>query len=127
MEEKVIQAGQAFSQVSGLLGGFSLTIMTLILSRLDIESKLRDWTVAIFLLAAGVYIFAAGILANTIFKEQVAFDTGLLLFHLANLCLVIGLALFVFQLKLRVAMIVALILCLAGAAVAIQNLVIILN
>ena len=50
MEERFIQTGLAFSQVSGLLGGFSLTIMILILSRADIrDTKLYDWMLAIFL------------------------------------------------------------------------------
>jgi hypothetical protein len=57
----------AFSQLTGVLGGFSITILVLVLdsSLLGAHKTARDWTVGLLLLAAVAYISSSGLLANS--------------------------------------------------------------
>ncbi|ACC84430.1 hypothetical protein GNF10_00575 [Nostoc sp. UCD121] len=96
----------AFSSVSGVLGGFSITLVVLALTPGTIASNSgKDWIVALVLLSAGLYIYSSGIFANSIsYKDekvkQKVFKSALVLFHLSNLLLSVGLLLLTFQFPL---------------------------
>jgi len=121
-------AAGAFSQVTGLLGGFAVTIVVLALSPGTIPGSTgRDWIVAIVLLGAAVYITASGILANAMtFEDQRmrnnVFNVGIFLFHLGNLMLCVGILLTTFEFPMVVARYVAAAICAVGLWFAIINL-----
>jgi hypothetical protein len=89
--QDALPAAAAFSQVSGILGGFSVTIMVLALSPGVISNILsKDFVVGIVLLSAAVYIYSSGISATAISFDDGAvkylvFRHVLKSFHLANL------------------------------------------
>jgi hypothetical protein len=86
----------AFSQVSGVLGGFCITIVVLALSPSVIGNIVnKDRVVALVLLAGGLYIISSGTLANAMsFKkgyfQNKVFNFGILSFHIANIVLAFG-------------------------------------
>jgi hypothetical protein len=127
-EEDASPAAAAFSSVSGVLGGFSMTLVVLALSPQVISSDIgKDWIVAIILLSAGLYIYASGIFANAIsFKDKAVkyhvFNSALTSFHIANLLSSLGLLLLTFQFNLLVAKIAAASIALLAFRVAIINI-----
>ncbi len=127
-EEDASPAAAAFSSVSGVLGGFSMTLVVLALSPQVISSDTsKDWIVAIILLSAGLYIYASGIFANAIsFKDKSVkyhvFNSALTSFHIANLLSSLGLLLLTFQFHLLVAKIAAASIALLAFRVAIINI-----
>jgi hypothetical protein len=127
-EEDASPAAAAFSSVSGVLGGFSMTLVVLALSPQVISSDIgKDWIVAIILLSAGLYIYASGIFANAIsFKDKVVkyhvFNSALASFHIANLLSSLGLLLLTFQFHLLIAKIAAASIALFAFRVAIINM-----
>jgi hypothetical protein len=54
----------AFSQLTGVLGGFCITVLVLVLDSTSLsESKTaQDWVVGLLLFAALFYIYSSGIL-----------------------------------------------------------------
>jgi len=114
----ISSAAAAFSQVTGILGGFGVTIVVLALSPGTLpNSNGKDWIVGVVLLGATIYITSSGILANAMtFEDQrmssAAFNLGIFLFHLGNLALCIGILLTTFQITMFVSRIVAGIVCL---------------
>lgn len=127
-EKDASPAAAAFSSVTGVLGGFSITIVVLALTPGTIASNSsKDWIVSLVLLSAGLYIYSSGIFANSIsFEEKKVkyrvFKSALLLFHLSNLLLSTGLLLLTFQFPLFVARIVAIIIAFCAFMVATVNL-----
>lgn len=115
-EEDISAAAAAFSSVSGVLGGFSVTIVVLALSPSVILSNSgKDWLVGIVLFSAGLYIYSSGIFANAIYfgdkqTKRAAFELARKAFHLANIFLSLGLLLLTFQFPLLVARIAAIII-----------------
>jgi hypothetical protein len=120
----------AFSSVSGVLGGFCITIVVLALTPNVIEHpKGRDLIAATLLAAAAIYIASAGILANaqnTLFlTHQIrrgAFITGIVLFHVANMVLSLGLVFIAFQFQLPATKVVSIIICAFATLVALANI-----
>lgn len=127
----------AFSQLTGVLGGFSMTILVLVLGFIGENKLSRDWTVALLLVAATAYIFAAGILANCmnvgvlatlgkgripVFQLQLrAFSTGIRLFHLGNVFLPIAIVVTVYQESLLIGLIASIVIFLATLIVVAGN------
>jgi hypothetical protein len=97
----------AFSQVSGLLGGFCMTILVLVLPKdfLQDQPNAKNWIVGLILFAAFLYVASASFLANSMnslvikkVEQRVGtFSFAILLFHLANLLLGITLIILVYQ------------------------------
>lgn len=93
----------AFSQVTGLLGGFSITILILVLPRDFLSDQLnaKNWIVGLLLLAASFYVYSASIFANSMNAmalrkfgvRKMAFNHAVVTFHLSNILL--GSAVFV--------------------------------
>jgi hypothetical protein len=116
----------AFSQLTGVLGGFSMTILVLVLGLIGENKVSRDWTVALLLVAATAYIFAAGLLANCmnvgvlatlskgripVFQIQLrTFSTGIRLFHLGNVFLPVAIVVTVYQESLLVGLIASIVI-----------------
>jgi hypothetical protein len=129
----------AFSQLTGVLGGFSMTILVLVLGLAGENKTARDWTVALLLVTATAYIFAAGLLANcmnvgvfaklsntnsriAIFQiQRSAFSNGILLFHVGNFFLPIAIVITVYQESLLVGLIASIAIFLLAAIVVIGN------
>jgi hypothetical protein len=103
----------AFSQLTGVLGGFSITILVLILGLLGENKAARDWTVALLLFAATAYIYRSGILANSMNvsalaragshpmqireTQQHVFNHGIEAFHVGNIFLPAAVVVTVYQ------------------------------
>jgi hypothetical protein len=110
----------AFSQVSGLLGGFSITILVLALSKdfLTNQPALKDWIIGLLLFAAFIYVASASFLANSMNalvlkkfetrKQTFSFAIGL--FHLANLLLGATMIILVYQFSSTVGLIALIII-----------------
>lgn len=92
-EKDASPAAAAFSSVTGVLGGFSITIVVLALTPGTIASNSsKDWIASLVLLSAGLYLYSSDIFANSIsFEDKKVkykiFNFALLLFHLSNLLL----------------------------------------
>lgn len=122
-------AAVAFSAVSGVLGGFCITIFVLALTLAPNGSAVTrriDWLAAVFMFAAAVYITSAGYLANaqntlvhTNPIRRGVFAFGILLFHVGNLLLSIGFILIAYP--LRVTFVVSIIICIFASYVAFIN------
>jgi hypothetical protein len=112
----------AFSQLAGVLGGFSMAILVLLLSLLRSNETARDWTVGLLLFAATAYIYSSGLLANSmnvvvlarwcsqdrreIFTlQRRVFNSGIRLFHVGNMLLPIAIVITVYQASLWVGVI----------------------
>jgi hypothetical protein len=126
-EKDASPAAAAFSSVTGVLGGFSITIVVLALTpgTIAINSS-KNWSVSLVLLSAGLYIYSSGIFANSISFEDKkikyrVFTSALLLFHLSNLLLSIGILLITFQFPLFVARLVATLIAFCAFIVATRN------
>jgi|GEM_PF-6950953 len=123
----ISSAASAFSQVTGVLGGFSATILVLILTDLQIESVIiQDILTASFILSASIYIVSAGIFANATSytgKSGIGiFDAAVKLFHIGNLCLMVGLIIFIFQFTGTISRIVGVVILVFTFFVAAINL-----
>ncbi|NEQ37894.1 MAG: hypothetical protein F6K40_17160 [Okeania sp. SIO3I5] len=112
-EQNLSQSASAFSSVSGVLGGFSITILVLCLTPkiITINSQ-KDWIVSLILISATFYIYSSGIFANsTSFKEKDknrnVFNFGLVIFHSSNYILSSGILLLTFQFELFILRLVA--------------------
>ena len=120
----------AFFQVSGLLGGFCVTILVLALTPSVFPTGANiDWLTATLLLASGVFIASAGILANAqntlVLEHRVrlaAFAWGIVLFHVANMLLSVAFILIAYQFPLPVTHITAVIICVFAGIVALVNI-----
>jgi hypothetical protein len=122
-------AAVAFSAVSGVLGGFCITIFVLALTLTPAGSPVTrrtDWLAATFMFAAAVYITSAGYLANaqntlvhTHSVRRGVFAFGILLFHVGNLLLSIGFILIAYP--LRVTFVVSIVVCVFASYVAFIN------
>ncbi len=126
-EKDASAAAAAFSQVSGILGGFSVTIVVLALSPSVISSDGgKDLVVGIVLLSAGLYIYSSGIFANAVYyadktTKRIAFSSALTTFHVANISLSLGLLFLTFQFPLLIARIAATIITFFTVWVAMVN------
>jgi hypothetical protein len=122
-------AASAFSQLTGVLGGFSITVLVLVLdsNTLANHSLAQDIVVALLLLGAMCFIFSSGVLANSIngarLRRKAAaggiqvssgeihrrqlriFSFGIRGFHVGNILLAIALLLTVYQYSLTVGLI----------------------
>jgi len=130
----------AFSQLTGVLGGFSMTILVLVLGLTEENKNARDWTVALLLIAATAYILGAGLLANcmnvgvlarlnntssrtTIFQiQRNGFNSGIILFHIGNFFLPIAIIITVYQESLLVGLIASIVIFLLASIVVFGNL-----
>ena len=134
----------AFSQLTGVLGGFSMTILVLVLdsSLLESHKSARDWIAGLLLLAAAIYICASGLLANSmnvgafrfvamrhggspkgIFRaQQRAFNVGIGLFHAGNVLLSSGMVVTVYQASLPVGSVASVAIFLTAALVVSVNI-----
>jgi hypothetical protein len=125
--KNISSAAAAFSQVTGVLGGFGVTIVVLALNPSTFPNgNGKDWIVGVVMLGAAIYITASGILANAMtFEDQrmrnSVFNLGIFLFHLGNLVLCVGILLTTFQFPMFVARIAARIICLIALWFAIIN------
>jgi hypothetical protein len=127
----------AFSQLAGVLGGFSLTILVLVLTLVNENKAARDWTVGLLLIAATAYIYAAGILANSMnvgalakgridrrairSSQQDAFNAGIIIFHTGNTFLPIGITITIYQESLWVGLAASIVIVLIAARVVTIN------
>ena len=127
-EADTSSAAAAFSSVAGVLGGFSITIVVLALTPGTITSNSsKDWVVGLVLLSAGLYIYSAGIFANSISfaakkTKYRVFNVALVLFHLSNLPLSIGVLLLAFQFPLHITRIAATIIAFFALLVVLSNI-----
>ncbi len=123
----ISSAAAAFSQVTGILGGFAITIVVLVLSPGILQNEIgKDWIVGVVLLGAAIYITASGLLANAMTFEDPrmsasVFNVGIFLFHLGNLTLCVGILLTTFQIEMFVSRIVAGIICFLAVWFAVIN------
>ncbi|MGE5141165.1 MAG: hypothetical protein ACM3JD_16980 [Rudaea sp.] len=107
----------AFSQLSGILGGFCFTILVLVLSPdfLKNNSTAKDWITGLLLLTALSYVVSSSFLANSmnsLFIKKAkhrrrVFDVGLILSNVAHVLLAFSLAVLVFQFSSIVAWVAA--------------------
>jgi hypothetical protein len=127
----------AFSQLTGVLGGFSMTILVLILALLEENKTARDWTVALLLLAATAYIFSSGVLANSMnvgafakwnfhpkeirSVQQRVFRFGIGLFHIGNTFLPVAIVITVYQESLWIGLVASIVIVLLAATVVAIN------
>lgn len=127
-EADTSSAAAAFSSVAGVLGGFSITIVVLALTPGTITSNnSKDWVVGLVLLSAGLYIYSAGIFANSISfaakkTKYRVFNVALVLFHLSNLLLSVGVLLLAFQFPLHITRIAATIITFFALLVVLSNI-----
>jgi hypothetical protein len=137
----------AFSQLTAVVGGFSITILVLVLgsSTLGSHKTARDWTVGLLLLAAVAYITASGLLANSMnvdlfmalnekrekqgkprfnisSTQQGAFDSGITLFYIGNILLLVAIFIVVYQASLLVGLIASILTFFILAIFVIWNL-----
>lgn len=129
----------AFSQLTGVLGGFSMTILVLVLSLVQENKTARDWSAALLLLAATSYIYASGILANSMNVDALAqvasnsesmrnfqnriFTRGVIAFHTGNVLLPVAIVVTLYQESLWVGVAASIIMCLVAALVVNENIV----
>jgi hypothetical protein len=135
----------AFAQLTGVLGGFSITILVLVLSATSLESHktARDWTVGLLLFAAVTYISSSGLLANSMNRDaflvlakkwgkpqsdvfliqQQAFNNGIMLFHAGNILLSAAIFIIVYQASLLVGIVVSIVIVFVVIIVVIINIV----
>ena len=117
----------AFSAVSGVLGGFCITILVLALTLPNATTSRRiDWLAAVIMSAAAIYITSAGYLVNahntlvhSFQSRRRNFSRGILLFHLGNLFLSVSFILIAYP--LRVTFVVAIIISLYAMYAAAWN------
>jgi hypothetical protein len=111
----------AFSQLTGVLGGFSMTILVLVLGFAGGNKSERDWAAGLLLIAGTAYIVSSAHLANCmnvgifsrfshhrdeIFKIQSStFSFGIMLFHLGNVFLPAAIIVIVYQESLVVGLV----------------------
>lgn len=123
----------AFSQLTGVLGGFSITILVLILSFSSDHKAARDWSVALLLLAGTSYIYGSGTFANSMNVRALAwpsmnpgeihsiqqnvFRTGLWGFHIGNVFLPAAIVIIIYQESLWIGVAASIIMSLVAARV----------
>jgi hypothetical protein len=114
-----------------------MTILVLVLGFISENKSSRDWTVALLLIAATAYIFAAGILANCMnvgvlarlsrgrvpvfLIQQRTFSTGIRLFHTGNVFLPIAIVITVYQESLLIGLIASVAIFLLTLIVVVGN------
>jgi hypothetical protein len=117
----------AFSQLAGVLGGFSITILVLVLSFLSKNKDASDWSVALLLLASTSYIYGSGMFANSMNVRAIArtsrhpadidsvqvstFRSGLWGFHIGNVLLPVAIVIIVFQESLWIGVVASIMMC----------------
>jgi hypothetical protein len=136
----------AFSQLTSVLGGFSITILVLVLgsSPLGSHKTARDWTVGLLLLAAVTYIASSAFLANSmnadtfmtlnkirekkgkpqrdvVSTQQGTFTLGIRLFHIGNFFLAAAIFITVYQTSLRLGIIASIAIIVIVVIVGIIN------
>ncbi len=107
----------AFSQLSGVLGGFCFTILVLVLSPdfLSGSAHLKDWVLGLLLISAFMYVISASFLANATNSQLMkrfetrrrVFDAGVLLQNSAHVILSATLTIVVYQYSSTVGIIAA--------------------
>ncbi len=112
----------AFSQLSGVLGGFCFTILVLVLSPdfMKESRDVKDWVLGLLLLASFCYIMSASFLANStnvMFVKSMGlrrriFDAGILISNSAHILLASTLTILVAQVSATVGMIAAVLIVL---------------
>jgi hypothetical protein len=128
----------AFSQLTGVLGGFSMTILVLVIGLLGENKTARDWTVALLLLAATAYIYASGILANSMnagvfsrgrihirevrIAQRRVFNHGIGAFHIGNFFLPVAVVITVYQEALWIGLAASVIMCLLAGLIIRTNI-----
>ena len=114
-----------------------MTILVLVLGLIGENKVSRDWTVALLLVAATAYIFAAGLPANcmnvgvlaTLSKRRIpvfqiqlrVFSTGISLFHLGNVFLPIAIVVTVYQESLLIGLIASIVIFLMTLIIVVEN------
>ena len=91
-----------FARLSGTLGGFSLTVLTLIISLKLIENR-ESLIVSLLLIALFLYIVGAGVFSNatkTTPASSFAYNLGVSFFHLANIAILSALYFIILHTKL---------------------------
>lgn len=121
----------AFSQVAGVLGGFCITVLVLVLPPefLKDNQAAKDWVVGIVLLAAFLYVASASFLANSMSSmvltkleaRKGTFSFGIVLFHLGNLLIATALAILVYQFSATVGLVAIIAIIGLGGVVALVN------
>jgi hypothetical protein len=124
----------AFSQVAGVLGGFCITVLVLVLPPefLKENPSTKDWVIGLLLLAVFSYIASASILANsmnaplpwmkTLEARINAFSWGISLFHSGNLLLAVVLLLLVYSVSRTVGFIAIVIVLALTVIVILRNI-----
>lgn len=121
-------AAGAFTQVTGVLGGFAITMIVLLLSNNSAQSDvLYDGIIALLLAAAFIYIMASGVFANATSYDDPAvvdavYNAAVRYFHIANLVPVISLFLLVARTAGILSILVGLLILLRTIQVAVVNL-----
>src|SRR5580700_8476583 len=98
----------------------------------------RDWTVGLLLIAATAYIYAAGLLANSMnvgalakgrvdrrairSSQQDAFNAGIVIFHIGNTFLPIGIVITVYQESLWVGLAASIVIVLIAVRAVARNI-----
>jgi len=126
-------SASAFAGVSGVLGGFSIALVTLLLAHNEYGKRITrmvDWIVAIGIVAAGLYIITAGLLANCIAILGSDFEGGIIvynrsicLFHFTNILLLAAFALLARVYSLRVGFVAAIVATVLVSLIALINIV----
>jgi hypothetical protein len=125
--EDISSTSSAFSQVAGILGGFSVTLVVLALSPGVISSNFgKDWVIGLILFSASLYILSSSYFANAISYEDKIIKTKIYVFtlrffHLSNFLLSIGLLIFIFQFSLVISKIVAVLITVCASYIAFTN------
>jgi hypothetical protein len=118
----------AFSAVSGVLGGFAITLLVLVMSPdfLPGDTEFKELTLAVLMFAAFCYVGSASFLSNVMnplmdFSDdtrQGGFSFGIMLFHLGNMSLSVIVFLLSYQLSILVAfwtsVVIVTIACIVG-------------
>jgi hypothetical protein len=106
------QAASNLSNVCGVLAGFNVTLIVLLLTALSPKlSGVQDIVVAFLFTSGGLYINGARILGNAsrfLIRESLkSYNVGILLFHLGNLLLTVSFVIICVFMKLLIASFVA--------------------
>lgn len=122
----------AFSHLSGVLGGFCFTVLVLVLSPdfLSGSTHLKDWVLGLLLIAAFFYVLSASFLANStnsflmkrVKTRRRVFDAGVLLQNAAHVILSATLTIVVYQYSSTVGMVAAVVILLLTLLNGILNL-----
>ena len=122
----------AFSELSGVLGGFCFTILVLVLSPdfLRNNSGVKDWALGLLLMAAFSHVVSASLLANSMNAPLLkslrlrkrSFDIGVLWQNIAHILLARTLTLLVYQFSATLGTLAAVVIVLVVVATAALNI-----